>query len=68
MSKNCLTEKNQLIQFTDTPRRKEQPARPAPENEKKWLPTPERCLDPTNLSLLQREIYEQLLKLQEMEN
>ena len=29
--------------------------------------TPETCPDPTNLSPLQREIYEQLLKLQEME-
>ena len=32
-----------------------------------WFPTPETCPGPTNLSPLQREIFEQLLKLQEME-
>ena len=31
MSENYLTEKNQLIQVTDTPKRKLQPAEPAPE-------------------------------------
>ena len=67
MSENYLTEINQLIQVTDTPKRKAQPAKPAPEYEKLWFPTPETCPDPTNLWLLQREIFEQLLKLQEME-
>ena len=67
MSKNYLTEINQLIQVTDTPKRKFQPAKPAPEYKKLWFPTPETCPDPTNLSPLQRDIYEQLLKLQEME-
>ena len=67
MSENYLTEINQLIQVTDTPKRKAQPAKPAPEYEKLWFPTPETCPDPTNLSPLQREIFEQLLKLQEME-
>ena len=67
MSENYLTEINQLIQVTDTPKRKAQPAKPAPEYEKLWFPTPETCPDPTNLSPLQRDIYEQLLKLQEME-
>ena len=67
MSENYLTEINQLIQVTDTPKRKSQPAKPAPEYEKLWFPTPETCPDPTNLSPLQRDVYEQLLKLQEME-
>ena len=34
MSENYLTEINQLIQVTDTPKRKAQPAKPAPEYEK----------------------------------
>ena len=67
MSENYLTEINQLIQITDTPKRKAQPAKSAPECEKLWFPTPETFPDPTNLSPLQREIFEQLLKLQEME-
>ena len=32
-----------------------------------WFPAPETCPDAKNLSALQREIIEQLLKLQEME-
>ena len=44
MSENYLTEINQLIQVTDTPKRKSQPAKPAPEYK-------------TNLSPLQREIF-----------
>ena len=67
MIENYLTEINQLIQVTDTPKRKFQPAKPAPEYEKLWFPKPDTCPDPTNLSPLQRDIYEQLLKLQEME-
>ena len=66
MSKIYLTEINQLMQVTDTPKRKAQPAKPAPEYEKFWFPTPETCPDPTNLSPLQREFFEQLLKLHEM--
>ena len=65
MSENYLTEINQLIQVTDTPKRKAQPAKPTPEYEKLWFPTPETCPD---LSPSQREIFEQLLKLQEMRN
>ena len=38
-----------------------------PEYEKLWFPTPETCPDPKSLSPLQREIFEQLLKLQKME-
>ena len=54
MSENYLTEINQLIQVTDTPKRKVQPAKPAPEYQKLWFPTPETCPDPTNLSPLQK--------------
>ena len=50
MSENYLTEINQLIQVTDTPKRKAQPA----EYEKLLFPTPETCPDPTNFSPLQR--------------
>ena len=67
MRENYLTEINQLIQVTDIPKRKFQPAKPAPEYEKLWFPTPETCPDPTNLTPLQIEIFEQLLKMQEME-
>ena len=69
MSKNYLTEINQPVQVTDTPKRKAQPAKPAPEYEKSWFPRPEMYRDPTNLLPLQREILSplQLLKLQEME-
>ena len=67
MSENYLTEINQLIQVTDTPKRKAQPAKPATEYEKLWFPTPETCPVLTNLSPLQKELFEQLLKLQEME-
>ena len=41
MSENYLIEINQLIQVTETPKRKSQPAKPAPEYEKLWFPTPE---------------------------
>ena len=44
------------------------PAKPAAEFPKLWFPAPETCPDPTNLSPFQREIFEQLIKLQEMEN
>ena len=67
MSENQQTEINQLIQVTDTSERKAQPATPAPEYEKLWFPLLETCPDSTNLSPLQREIFEQLLKQQEME-
>ena len=55
MSDNYLTEINQLIQVTD---RKVEPVKPSPEYEKLWFPTPETCPGPTNLSPLQREIFE----------
>ena len=54
MSENYITEINQLIQVTDTPKRKTQPAKPAPEYEKFWFPTPETYPDPKNFSPLQR--------------
>ena len=42
-----------------------QPAKPVPEHEKLWFPTSETCPDPTTLSYLQKEIFEQLQNLQE---
>ena len=57
---------NQSIQV-QMPSKKAQPAKLAPEYEKFWFPTPETCPDPTNMSPLQRETFEQLLKLQEIE-
>ena len=62
MSENYITEINQLIQVTDTPKRKVQSLKRAPEYEKFWFPTPETCPDPTNLSPLQRKILEQFVK------
>ena len=64
MSENYLKRINKLIQITDTSKRKPQPAKPAPELEKLLFPTTELCPD---ASPLQREIFEQLLKLQETE-
>ena len=56
-----IVEINQLIQdFT------KQPARPAPEYDKLWFPTPETCTNPANLSPLQREIYDQILRFQKI--
>ena len=57
MIENYWTEINQLIQVKDTPKRKAQPEKPAPEYEKLWFPTPETCPAPTNLSPLQRNIW-----------
>ena len=67
MSGNYFTEVNQLFQVRDTTNRKTQPSILAPNFEKILFPTPETCPDATNLSPLQREIFEQLLKLHEME-
>ena len=67
MTEYYLTRINKLIQVTYISTRKAQPAKPAPEYEKLLLTTTETCPDATNLSHLQREIFEQLLKLQETE-
>ena len=53
--------------MTDPTIKKVQPAKLAPDYAKLWFATPETCSDPTNLGPLQEEIFEQLLKLQEME-
>ena len=46
MSENYSTGINQLFQFN--PRRKSQPEKPGPEQEKLLFPTPEMCPDPMN--------------------
>ena len=61
-----IVEINQLIQDF-TKKGQKQPARPAPEYNKLWFPTPETCTDPANLSPLQREIYDQILRFQKIE-
>ena len=60
-------ELNQLIQDfhfkkIDTPT-----GRPPPDYSKLWFPTPETCNDFSNLTPLQREIYDQILQLQRQE-
>ena len=60
-------ELNQLIQDfhfrkIDTPT-----GRPPPDCSKLWFPTPETCNDFSNLTPLQREIYDQILQLQRQE-
>ena len=63
---NSIIEINQLIQ--DYCRQgKNQPSRPAPEYDKLWFPTPETCDNPDQLPPLQREVYDQILKLQQAE-
>ena len=56
---------NQLIQ--DFCQQDAQPSRPGPEYSKLLFPTPETCEDPDQLLPLQREIYDQILKLKEAE-
>ena len=62
MSENFLTETYQLIQVTDTQKRKAQQSKPVPEYKKLWFPTPETCPDRTSLSPLQRKIFEQEIR------
>ena len=65
-SENTILEINQLIQ--DFCRQgKNQPPRPAPEYEKLWFPTPETCNNPDQLQPLQKEIYDQITRLQHAE-
>ena len=61
-----FAELNQLIQdFTQ--HKPGQTRRPPPEYNKLWFPTPETCEDPSNLPLLQQEIYDQILNFQKLE-
>ena len=41
--------------------------KPAPKYEKFWFPTPETCENPTFLSLIQRETYDQETYLKSLE-
>ena len=61
-----FAELNQLIQ--DFTRHKPgKTRRPPPEYSKLWFPTPETCEDPSNLPLLEQEIYDQILSFQKLE-
>ena len=59
-------ELNQLIQADSNPN-SAQNSRPELDYNKFWFPTPETCDDPSNLPQLQQEIYEQILKFQQLE-
>ena len=59
-------ELNQLIQADSNPN-SAQNSRPELEYNKLWFPTPETCDDPSNLPQLQQEIYEQILKFQQLD-
>ena len=66
-SDNFAGELNQLFQDfhfkkIDTPT-----SRPPPDYSKFWFPTPETCTDFSTLTLLQQEIYDQVLQLQRLE-
>ena len=61
-----IVEINQLVQ--DFPfHGKSQPQRQQPEYSKLWFPTTESCSDPENLPPLQREIFDQKLRFQNIE-
>ena len=62
---NLEAEINQLVQTKNF-----QPlnqTRPKPEYEKLWFPTPETCDNPSKLSPLQSDIYDQILHFQNLE-
>ena len=60
-------ELNQLIQDIHFQKFDTDNGRPPPDYSKLWFPTPETCTDLSNLSPLQREIYDQILQLQRCE-
>ena len=51
-----------MLKNFDTPT-----GRPPPDYSKLWFPTPETCKDFSSLTLLQREIFNQILQLQGQE-
>ena len=57
-------ELNQLIQNFHFEKIDSLTGRPPPDYLKLWFPTPETCKDFSNLTSLQREIYDQILQLQ----
>ena len=44
-----------------------QPPKPEPDYKTFWFPTPEACDDPSQLTAIQREIYDQILRLKQLE-
>ena len=56
-------ELNQLIHDIHFQKFDTDKGRPPPDYSKLWFPTPETCTDLSNLSPLQREIYDQILQL-----
>ena len=60
-------ELNQLIQDVHFQKIETPTGRPPPEYSKLWFPTPETCTDLSNLTPLQRDIYDEILKLQRLE-
>ena len=44
-----------------------QPPKPEPDYKTFWFPTPETCDDPSQLTPIQREIYDQILRLKQLE-
>ena len=65
-SENTIAEINQLIQEFCR-QAKNQPQRPKPEYEKLWFPTTETCSNPDQLPPLQKEIFDQIRRLQRAE-
>ena len=61
-----IAEINQLIE-DETRRGKSQPSRPPPEYHKLWFPTPETCEEPETFTPQQRQIYDEILKFQQMD-
>ena len=60
-------ELNQLIHDIHFQKFDTDNGRPPPDYSKLWFPTPETCTDLSNLSPLQREIYDQILQLRRCE-
>ena len=64
---NFENELNQLIHDVHFKKHDTLTGRPPPNYEKLWFPTPETCSDLSDLTSLQRDIYDQILQFQRLE-
>ena len=64
---NFENELNQLIHDVHFKKHDTLTGRPPPNYEKLWFPTPETCSDLSDLTPLQRDIYDQILQFQRLE-
>ena len=64
---NAENELNQLVQDVYFKKYDIATGRPPPDYSKLWFPTPETCTEISNLTPLQRDIYDQILQFQRLE-